>query len=99
MCHRQPGERPGQGAVTCWARVPAGLAWYIWPRVSSPWKMFPPISPVSELLVPGGRVVGQPQVAAVGPGGEVRALREHVVPVPGEPQVGDQVGRQQRHHV
>ena len=54
---------------------------------------------LSDLGVPGGRVRGQPQVPAVHPRGEVRALRVDVIPVPLQPEVADEIGRQQRHHV
>ena len=52
-----------------------------------------------DLFPAGGRIVGQPQVRAVSPGREIRSLWEHVVSVPGQPQVGDKIRRQERNHV
>ena len=54
---------------------------------------------LGDLGVPRGRVVGQPQVPPVRPWREVRPLRVDVVPVPLQPQVADEVGGQQGHHV
>ena len=52
-----------------------------------------------DLGVPRHRVRGQPQRAPVGTGREVGPLRVDVVTVLLQPQVANEIGRQQGHHV
>ena len=52
-----------------------------------------------DLVAALRRVVRQPEIPAVGARGEIRALRENVVTVAGQPQIANQVRGQQGNHV